>query len=117
MLLCGIVDQLNASIRDPDATLSYFFFQMTDTRINNDISVLRGLIFMLVGQQPLLMSQLRREYDIKGKSLFEGVNAWTALSSIFAGMLEDPSAKNGYIIVDALDECHGSAAPAEAHRG
>jgi hypothetical protein len=39
--------------------LSYFFFQATDSRINNATAVLRGLIYMLIDQQPSLVSHVR----------------------------------------------------------
>ncbi len=101
MLLCGIIDELSASTRlaDPNTTtlLSYFFCQATDSRINNASAVLRGLIYMLVQQRPTLISYARERYDQAGKQLFEGVNAWTALTEILSNMLEDPRPA-GYVL-------------------
>lgn len=109
MLLCGIINELSASTRlaDPKAStlLSYFFCQATDTRINNASAVLRGLIYMLVGQQPTLISHVRKRYDETGKQLFEDANAWTALTEIFSNILDDSNLPNTYLIIDALDEC------------
>ncbi|KAH6869554.1 hypothetical protein B0T10DRAFT_281052 [Thelonectria olida] len=104
MLLCGIIDELNKSTVHP-ALLSYFFCQCTDSRNNNATAVLRGLIYMLVNQQPSLISHVRKRYDHAGKGLFEDVNAWVALSEIFANILEDPDLKSTFLIIDALDEC------------
>jgi hypothetical protein len=104
MLLCGIVNELKKSMAKTDL-LSYFFCQATDSRINNPTAVLRGLVFLLVDQQPLLVSHIRRKYDYAGKALFEGVNAWAALSEIFINILQDPSLNNTFLIIDALDEC------------
>jgi len=104
MLLCGIIDELEKSIAET-GLLSYFFCQATDLRINNAVAVLRGLIYMLVRQQPSLVSHIQKKYDDAGKSLFEDVNAWVALSAIFSQMLQDPSLGDTYLIVDALDEC------------
>ncbi|KIW92907.1 uncharacterized protein Z519_06756 [Cladophialophora bantiana CBS 173.52] len=59
--------------------------------INNATAVLRGLIRMLVGQQPSLVSRIQKKYDHAGKALFEDANAWAALSEIFANILQDPS--------------------------
>jgi hypothetical protein len=67
--------------------------------------VLRGLIYLLIDQQPVLVSHVRKKYDHAGKALFEDVNAWVALSEIFTSILQDPSMKSTYLIVDALDEC------------
>jgi hypothetical protein len=42
---------------------------------------------MLVDEQPLLISHVRRKYDYAGKALFEDANAWVALSEIFTSMV------------------------------
>lgn len=109
MLLCGIIDELSPSTRltDPkaDSLLSYFFCQATDSRINNATAVLRGLIYLLVKQQPLLVPHVQERYKDAGKDLFRGVNTWAALSDIFTNILQDPGLQNTSLIVDALDEC------------
>jgi hypothetical protein len=104
MLLCGIVNELKKSIAKTEF-LSYFFCQATDSRINNATSVLRGLVYMLVDQQPPLVSHIRKKYDHAGKTLFKDVNAWVALSEIFTNILQDPSLNSTFLIIDALDEC------------
>jgi hypothetical protein len=104
MLLCGIVNELKTSIAQTDL-LSYFFCQATDLRINSATAVLRGLVFLLVDQQPSLISYIRKKHDHAGKSLFEDANAWVALSEIFTNILQDPTLQNTYLIIDALDEC------------
>lgn len=104
MLLCGIINELKKSIAKTDL-LSYFFCQATDSRINSATAVLRGLLYLLVKQQPSLVSHIRKEYDHAGKALFENANAWVALSEIFTSILQDPSLNITYFIVDALDEC------------
>ncbi|KAF2202261.1 WD40 repeat-like protein [Delitschia confertaspora ATCC 74209] len=103
MLLCGIINELQKSKADTDL-LAYFFCQATDQRINNAISVLRGLMYLLVDQQPSLVSHIQK-YDYAGKALFEDPNAWVALSEIFTSILEDSGLNNTYLIIDALDEC------------
>jgi hypothetical protein len=85
--------------------LSYFFCQATDSRINNAIAILRGLVYLLIHQQPSLISHIRKRYDHAGKILFEDANAWVALSEIFINILQDPSLNSTYLIIDALDEC------------
>ena len=104
MLLCGIIDELKKSIAETNL-LSYFFCQANDTRINNAPAVLRGLIYLLVVQQPLLVSHIKKKYDHAGKSVFEDANAWFALSEILGDILQDPSLNTTYLIIDALDEC------------
>ncbi|KJZ72271.1 hypothetical protein HIM_08312 [Hirsutella minnesotensis 3608] len=103
MLLCGIIDELSQST--DRHLVSYFFCQGTDARLNNAVAVLRGLLYMLVRQQPCLVSHVRKRYDVAGKQLFEDVNAWTALCEIFDDMLHDVNLLPTFLIVDALDEC------------
>ncbi|EEU33805.1 uncharacterized protein NECHADRAFT_89121 [Fusarium vanettenii 77-13-4] len=102
MLLCGIIDELG---KDPDRHLSYFFCQATEARLSNATAVLRGLIYLLVVQQPSLISHVREKHDHAGKQLFEDGNAWEALSKILAAMLNDPILDGAILVVDALDEC------------
>jgi len=104
MLLCGIIDELKRSIPRTEL-LSYFFCQATDSRINSATSVLRGLLYLLIDQQPSLVSHIQKKYDHAGKALFEDANAWIALSEIFVNILQDPNLNRVYLIIDALDEC------------
>lgn len=103
MLLCGIIDQLQESA--PSNNLYYFFYQATDSRLNNASSALRGLLHMLISKQPHLISYVRHEYDKSGKSIFEDANSWIVLSRIFFEVLKDPSIRDMIVIIDALDEC------------
>ena len=104
MLLCGIIDELQKSIGNT-SLLSFFFCQATDSRINSATAVLRGLLYLLAKQQPSLISHIQERYKDAGKQLFEGINAWAALSQIFTSILDDPNLQDAYLIVDALDEC------------
>ena len=104
MLLCGIIDELKKTA-DTSHLLAYFFCQATDNRLNNAIGILRGLIYLLVKQQPLLISHVQERYEDAGKALFEDVNAWSALSNILDSMLQDPSLPDTTLVIDALDEC------------
>jgi hypothetical protein len=103
MLLCGIINELARSTVKTNR--SYFFCQATDSQINNATAVLRGLVYLLVDQQPSLISHLKKKHDHAGKTLFEDKNAWVALSEILTSILEDPSLNSTYLIIDALDEC------------
>ncbi|KAJ6017959.1 hypothetical protein N7451_001338 [Penicillium sp. IBT 35674x] len=100
MLLCGIIDEI--SKLNP-GSISFFFCQATDTRLNYATAVLRGLIYMMIEQDPSLISHVRQRYDESGKQLFENPNAWHALSAIFVEMLQH--SEEPCLIIDALDEC------------
>jgi hypothetical protein len=104
MLLCGIINELQ-SLMHQSALLSYFFCQATDERIKSATAVLRGLLYMLVTQQLLLASHIRKKHDHAGKAMFEDANAWVVLVEIFEAVLQDPSLRITYLIVDALDKC------------
>jgi hypothetical protein len=104
MLVCGIINELKNSAVVP-GLMSYFFCQATDSRINNATAVLRGLVYMLVDQQPSLNSHVLKKYNQTGKALFEDANAWVALTEIFVNILQDLSSNTTYLIIDALDEC------------
>jgi hypothetical protein len=104
MLICGIINELQNTVAKSDL-ISYFFCQAADSRINSATAVLRGLLFLLVSQQPSLVSHVRKKYDYAGKTLFEDANAWFSLMEDFSEVLRDPTLNNTYLIIDALDEC------------
>ncbi|KAH8668676.1 beta transducin-like protein HET-E2C*4 [Xylariales sp. PMI_506] len=104
MLVCGIINELKKSI-PKNHMLSYFFCQATDGRTNTASAVLRGLLFLLIHQQPSLIIHVQRKMDQTSKSVLEGANSWTSLSDIFTDVLRDPTLKTTWLIVDALDEC------------
>ncbi|KAM0263379.1 hypothetical protein ACHAQJ_001235 [Trichoderma viride] len=103
MVLCGIIDEIEKSTAMH--CLSYFFCQATEVRLSNATAVLRGLIYMIIIQRPLLISHVREKYDHSGKKLFDDRNAWEALSKIMMAILNDPSLDDAIFLVDALDEC------------
>ena len=75
MLLCGIIDELRETIPET-ALLSFFYCQATDSRINNAIAVLRGLLYLLIDQQPSLISHIQKKHhDHAGQSLYKDANA------------------------------------------
>ncbi|KNB19003.1 hypothetical protein FOXG_16393 [Fusarium oxysporum f. sp. lycopersici 4287] len=93
MLLCGIIDELE---KESAKRLSYFFLPR---------GVLRGLIYLLIIQQPSLISYVRTKYDTQEEKRFESINAWAPLTDIFMDMLNDPALEDVVLIIDALDEC------------
>jgi hypothetical protein len=102
MLLCGVINELERS----SAIISYFFCQATDSRINSATTVLRGLLYLLLIQQPSLVYHVRKKYDqAEDKAIFEDANAWYCLTGVFTSILQDPSLPTTYLIIDALDEC------------
>jgi hypothetical protein len=109
MLLCGIIDELRSTtkLEDPQAKtlLPFFFCQATVPKLSNAHAVLRGLIYMLVKQQPSLLSHVQDRFRDSGEPRFRDAEAWAALCNMFVDILRDCSPDNIYIVVDALDEC------------
>jgi hypothetical protein len=110
MLLCGIIDELTG-LDGSAANISFFFCQTTNVRLNNATAVLRGLIYFFAEKSPSLLPHVRGLYGTAGKALFEDMNWWSALSTIFTDILQDPSLKIAYFIIDALDECTNCLRP------
>lgn len=104
MLIISIIKELLHQV-SASVSLSFFLCQATDSRLNSATAVLRGMIYFLVQQQPLLISYLRKSYDSMGRRMFEDGNAFYSLSSVFQEMLQDSKFETIYLILDALDEC------------
>ncbi|KAL3488608.1 hypothetical protein BJX62DRAFT_239831, partial [Aspergillus germanicus] len=106
MLMIGIINELLLQVQSsqPSRSIAYFLCQATDSKLNNATSILRSIIYMLVHQQPHLISRLRKRYDTN-PSLFESANAFYSLSAIFENMIHDSTQATIYLLVDALDEC------------
>ncbi|UKZ62532.1 uncharacterized protein TrAtP1_003777 [Trichoderma atroviride] len=104
MLLCGIINQLSKQ-RSPKTLITYSFCQADDSDTNSATAVLRRLIYLAIDEQPQLISHIQSQYRHGKKTIFEDINAWTALSKIFSAILNDTSLDQSFVIIDALDEC------------
>lgn len=105
MLMIGIIRELSGRSAVLEPSLSYFFCQGTGTQKLNSVSAaLRSLIWMLLAQQPHLISYLRDAYNNSGAGLFQGENEFYALRRVFENMLRDKDLSSVYFIIDALDE-------------
>nr|RBQ96734.1 hypothetical protein FVER53263_13486 [Fusarium verticillioides] len=103
MLLCGIIDELQKSLRP----ISFFLCQanVKEEDLSSDIAVLRGLIYVLLEHQPSLISAIRPSYDKQKDRPFNSINSSELLGDILTTMLQDPSLNDAILLVDALDEC------------
>ncbi|KAB5528994.1 hypothetical protein GE09DRAFT_405345 [Coniochaeta sp. 2T2.1] len=110
MLLMGIIRELSSQPAALAPNVSHFFCQGTYKALNNATAILRSLVWLLLVQQPHLISHLRSKHENAGSSLFEDTGAFIALSNAFKSMLKDRAFSPAYFVVDALDECeHGLA--------
>jgi N-terminal domain of NWD NACHT-NTPase/NACHT domain len=106
MLLIGIIRQLSGQYAVLSPNVSHFFCQgTTDKAHKNATDILKSLLWMLLIQQPHLISYLRTEHRQKGNSIFSDARAFVAISRVFKCILSDPRLSATYFIVDALDEC------------
>ncbi|KAF6825135.1 vegetative incompatibility protein HET-E-1 [Colletotrichum musicola] len=101
MLLCGIIEELQKE--DPGSRLVYFFCQATDAKLNTATAVLRGLLYLMIKDEPDLIKNLRETYH--GRQLFEDSNGWDVLCSMVTFVLTTGSSRGSTVIIDALDEC------------
>lgn len=102
-------DRLETTERD--GILSYFFCQNTDDKLNNAVAIVKGLIFLLVVQQPDLTKHLLEEPNPAWKDASRGKNALHALWRVLCNILNDLVESNCvpiYLMIDALDECDES---------
>ncbi|OQE38050.1 hypothetical protein PENCOP_c009G07947 [Penicillium coprophilum] len=105
MLLIGIVRELSSYSAKLAPKVAQFSFQGTDQTFNTATAALRSLVWLLLVQQPHLISHLRSKHKHAGSSLFRGDGAFISLSNAFNGMLTDPALSPVYFVFDALDEC------------
>ena len=106
MLLIGIVRELSIESAAFAPNVAYYFCQGTGNRTrNNATAVLRALLWMLLVQQPRLITHLRKTHMYAGPSLFTDANAFNVMSKALEDMLNDPAMTPVCFIVDALDEC------------
>jgi hypothetical protein len=118
MMTMGVIDELSqprlpheavpeAPMLSDDSTplVSFFFCQNTVPALNNAVSVLQGLIYMLVVQRNGLLRYVQEKHRLAGRQLFDGHNAVYSLYSILLDMLNDSSLPPTYLLIDGLDEC------------
>ena len=102
MLMTALARELTKSLPGNPPTVTAFFCQSTDLRLNNAVAILRGLIWKLGMDQPRLASILCQKYE-SVQSLLEGPNVVFALFSALTLMLSKQPGTT--ILIDALDEC------------
>ena len=107
MLMIGLIEELLGQLkaRPSSGILSYFFCQGTDSRLNNAVSILKGLIYQLADQHPALIRHLQKRYDSRERKFSEDTGSLCVLWTILSDMLHDSSLARVYLMVDALDEC------------
>jgi ankyrin repeat domain-containing protein 50 len=98
-----LIDQLRQkATQTPEKKLLYFFCDSGDDKSNTGISILRGLIWQLLYEQPELFKCIRHYYKSRGKSFFKSFGGlWGSLKTILSTLSDDI-----YLLIDAPDECN-----------
>lgn len=103
MLMIGIIRKLSSQPAVIAPRLSFFFCQGTNDALKTPTAVLRSLIWLLLVQEPSLVSHLLQKHKER-PHLFTDENAFIALSEAFQNILRDSRLPPTYLVVDALDE-------------
>ncbi|RJE17667.1 NACHT domain protein [Aspergillus sclerotialis] len=100
----SIIKKLFNQSRDAPG-ISFYFFDASQKTKNSAMDGLRSLIWLLLVQQPHLISYLVEKHKRSKKAMFEGQSAFWFLSETFKAMLADEKLSPVYLAFDALDEC------------
>jgi ankyrin repeat protein len=103
-LVSELSNRLEASL-DHDTTLAYFFCDDPDIRLNTAVCILRGLLYQMFQQRPVLIPCLREVYEKQKDKLFSSPNTLETLCGIFESILRRSDHGTIYLVIDALDEC------------
>ncbi|KAF4470557.1 WD domain-containing [Fusarium albosuccineum] len=98
MLLCALIEWFKSN-----CGLAYFFCVATDSSVNYQAAVLRGLIYTIITNVPGLVDHIRKNED--ALKLENEASVEMALFSTLKSIIEDPQMNGCILLIDALDEC------------
>ncbi|KAJ6096484.1 hypothetical protein N7486_007230 [Penicillium sp. IBT 16267x] len=104
-LVIGIIAEISQQSFNMAPGLAYFFFQASQQNMTSPTSALRSLIWMLLIQQPHLLSYIRQTLRNAGGNYFDAPSIFWSLAEIFKKMLGDEHLSPVILALDALDEC------------
>lgn len=107
MMMIALINEIQRrlDLMPQSGVLSYFFCQNTVQELNNAVSIVRGLTYLLAKQNPALTRHLQKRYDETDSRPFEGLNALHGLWKTLSEIVQDSLLSRVYLMVDALDEC------------
>ncbi|KAK9849582.1 hypothetical protein MYU51_014179 [Penicillium brevicompactum] len=104
MLMISIIQKLYDQSKYAPG-ISNFFFEASQTTKNSALHGLRSLVWLLLIQQPHLISYLVEKHKRSGEAMFKGDSAFWQLIETLKEMLADEKLSPVYLSFDALDEC------------
>ncbi|OJJ65772.1 hypothetical protein ASPBRDRAFT_49483 [Aspergillus brasiliensis CBS 101740] len=103
MAMClteGLEHQFNTDRKED--SFAYFFCEANRDTQNTAVAILRGILWQLIRQNPVLQDELIRTFRERNDALVQSFDGlWTILTEIAV----DPRCGVLYCIIDALDEC------------
>lgn len=106
-LFAAIASQLSARRKEEPvmAKLAFFFCGSSTFGSDSVATVLKGLIWRLLEQQPSLRRHLDEMRTSTRRKYFDDPSDFLALSGAFYSMIQDSNFAKTYLLVDAIDEC------------
>ncbi|KID59995.1 Heterokaryon incompatibility protein R, partial [Metarhizium hybridum] len=113
LLFAAIASQLSARGKEEPVTakLAFFFCGSSTFGSDNVAAVLKGLIWCLLEQQPLLDRHSDETRTSTRGKYFDDQSDFLALSEAFYSMIQDPNFEKTYFLVDAIDQCSADDGP------
>jgi len=107
MMMIALINEIQQrlDLKPRSGVLSCFFCQNTIQELNNAISIIQGLTYLLAKQNPALTHYLRKRYNETNSRPFKGLNALHGLWTILLEILHNTSLPKVYLLVNALNEC------------
>ncbi|PLB43287.1 hypothetical protein P170DRAFT_419177 [Aspergillus steynii IBT 23096] len=83
-------------------SFAYFFCEANHDTQNTATTILRGILWQLVRQNPILGDSLVQKFHERQDTL---LRSFDALWTVFTEIIVDPRCGVSYCVIDALDEC------------
>ncbi|KAL4871340.1 hypothetical protein BDV12DRAFT_206512 [Aspergillus spectabilis] len=102
-MVLTMTDELSKQFASSKKILAYFFCDSSSEKQRTAVAILRGLIYCLVKERPILMKHLIAKYVERQES----ESLYTSFDALWAVLMEmgRDRAVEVYCIIDALDEC------------
>ncbi|KAL7933000.1 ankyrin repeat-containing domain protein [Trichoderma chlorosporum] len=108
MLSIYLTEYLPSCFRSPGNTQSYystyFFCDAKETRRNNAVAIIRGILFQLLEQKEGLIKHILPTYIVQKEQIFQQ-SSFEMVWKFFMDMMNDLGESQATCILDGLDEC------------
>ncbi|KAI0517612.1 hypothetical protein F5B22DRAFT_111272 [Xylaria bambusicola] len=99
------LSQQDESHSDPiKPHVAYFFSQDGAPPQEGVLFLVKSLIAHVLHQQPSLSRHLTRKFENMKRTLYDNINDFYAMSTVFYSLIGDPKFSRTYFVVDAVDQ-------------